>query len=125
MERTFFIIGSILAGLAVATGAFGAHGLQKMVTPERLETWDKAVRYQMYHALALLILAWALMHWPEQAKLLATGGWLFLAGSVLFSGSLYILVVSGITWLGAITPLGGVAYIAGWLCLVIAAWRGG
>ena len=125
MERTFFIIGSILAGLAVATGAFGAHGLQKMVTPERLETWDKAVRYQIYHALALLILAWALMHWPEQAKLLATGGWLFLAGSVLFSGSLYILVVSGITWLGAITPLGGVAYIAGWLCLVIAAWRGG
>jgi uncharacterized membrane protein YgdD (TMEM256/DUF423 family) len=125
MERTFFIIGSILAGLAVATGAFGAHGLQKMVTPERLETWDKAVRYQMYHALALLILAWALMHWPEQAKLLATGGWLFLAGSVLFSGSLYILVVSGITWLGAITPLGGVAYIAGWLCLVITAWRGG
>jgi uncharacterized membrane protein YgdD (TMEM256/DUF423 family) len=125
MERTFFIIGSILAGLAVATGAFGAHGLQKMVTPERLDTWDKAVRYQMYHALALLIMAWAITHWPEQAKLLATGSWLFLTGAVLFSGSLYILVLSGLTWLGAITPLGGVAFLAGWLCLLIAAWRGG
>ena len=125
MERTFFIIGTILAGLAVATGAFGAHGLQKLVTPERLETWEKAVRYQMYHALALLLLAWAITYWPEQAKLLATGGWLFLAGSVLFSGSLYLLVLSEITWLGAVTPLGGVAFVAGWLCLLIAAWRGG
>ncbi len=124
MERFFFIIGSILAGLAVATGAFGAHGLQKLVTPERLETWDKAVRYQMYHALALLLLAWAITHWPEQTKLLSAGGWLFLAGVVLFSGSLYLLVVSEIKLLGAITPLGGVAFVAGWLCLVIAAWRG-
>ena len=124
MERIFFIIGSGLAGMAVATGAFGAHGLQKIVTPERLDTWEKAVRYQIYHALALLLLAWALTHWPEQAKLLTIGGWLFLAGVVLFSGSLYLLVLSEIKWLGAITPLGGVAFVAGWLCLLIAAWRG-
>jgi uncharacterized membrane protein YgdD (TMEM256/DUF423 family) len=125
MDRIFFIIGSILGGLAVATGAFGAHGLQKMVTPERLDTWEKAVRYQIYHALALLLLAWAITHWPEQAKLLAAGGWLFLIGVVLFSGSLYLLVLSDTSWLGAITPLGGVALVVGWLCLVIAAWRGG
>jgi uncharacterized membrane protein YgdD (TMEM256/DUF423 family) len=125
MDRIFFIIGSILGGLAVATGAFGAHGLQKMVTPERLDTWEKAVRYQIYHALALLLLAWAITHWPEQAKLLAAGGWLFLIGVILFSGSLYLLVLSDTSWLGAITPLGGVAFVAGWLCLAIAAWRGG
>ena len=124
MDKLFFIIGSILAGLAVATGAFGAHGLQNLVTPERLETWDKAVRYQIYHALALLLLAWAITHWPEQAKLLSAGGWLFSAGVVLFSGSLYLLVLSEITILGAITPLGGVAFVAGWLCLIIAVWRG-
>lgn len=124
MDKLFFIIGSILAGLAVATGAFGAHGLQNLVTPERLETWDKAVRYQIYHALALLLLAWAITHWPEQAKLLSAGGWLFLAGVVLFSGSLYLLVLSEVTILGAITPLGGVAFVAGWLCLIIAVWRG-
>ncbi len=124
MDRIFFIIGSILAGLAVAIGAFGAHGLQNMVTPERLVTWEKAVRYQIYHALALLLLAWAITHWPEQAKLLSAGGWLFLAGVMLFSGSLYLLVLSEITMLGAITPLGGVAFVAGWLCLVTAVWRG-
>ncbi|MBN1669110.1 MAG: DUF423 domain-containing protein [Anaerolineales bacterium] len=123
MEKNFFIIGSILGGIAVATGAFGAHGLKNLVSAEALETWDKAVRYQMYHALALLLLAWAISHWPAQARLLGIGGWLFLAGVLLFSGSLYLLVLSGIKWLGAITPLGGVAFVAGWLCLLIAAWR--
>lgn len=123
MEKTFFIIGSILGGIAVATGAFGAHGLKSLVSAEALETWDKAVRYQMYHALALLLLAWAISHWPEQATLLGIGGWLFLAGVLLFSGSLYILVLSGVKWLGAITPLGGVAFVAGWVCLLVAAWR--
>ena len=123
MDRTFFIIGSILGGIAVATGAFGAHGLKNFVSPEMLDTWDKAVRYQMYHALALVRLAWAITHWPEQLNVLSVGGWLFLAGAVLFSGSLYILVLSGVRWLGAITPLGGVAFVGGWLCLLIAAWR--
>ena len=123
MPRTFFIIGTILAGIAVTAGAFGAHGLKKMVTPELLDTWDKAVRYQMYHALGLLILSWAVTLWSEQIKLLAVGGWLFLAGTILFSGSLYVLVLSGIRWLGAITPLGGVAFVVGWVCLMMAAVR--
>jgi len=123
MDRTFFIIGSILGGLAVATGAFGAHGLKNIVSPELLDTWDKAVRYQMYHALALLALAWAVTHWPAQIKVLTLGGWFLLAGVVLFSGSLYILVLSGIKWLGAITPFGGVAMVAGWVCLLLAAWK--
>ena len=125
MDRTFFIIGACLAGLAVLLGAFGAHGLKNMVTPDLIETWEKAVRYQMYHALAMLVLAWAIMHWPDGAKLWFLGGWLFLAGVVFFSGSLYILVLSGIKWMGAITPLGGVAFGIGWLCLLIAAWRTG
>ena len=123
MDRTFFIIGSILGGLAVATGGFGAHGLKNLVSPELLDTWDKAVRYQIYHALALLALAWAVTHWQNQVKLLTLGGWFFLAGVVLFSGSLYILVLSGMKWLGAITPFGGVAMVAGWLCLLFAAWK--
>ena len=124
MTKTFFIIGAILGGLAVAFGAFGAHGLKSIVTPERLETFETAVRYQMYHALALVALAWAISQWPQQAGLLVVAGWLFVAGVVVFSGSLYILVLSGIGWLGAITPLGGVAFVAGWLCAVIAAIKG-
>ena len=125
MDRVFFIIGSVLAGLAVALGAFGAHGLKNLVSPELIETWEKAVRYQIYHALAMLLLAWAITHWPESANLWSLGGWLFLAGVVLFSGSLYLLVLSGIRWLGAITPFGGVALVTAWLCLMIAAWRAG
>jgi uncharacterized membrane protein YgdD (TMEM256/DUF423 family) len=125
MDKTFFIIGSILGATAVATGAFGAHGLKNIVSPEMLDTWDKAVRYQMYHALALLSLAWAINHFPEQAKVISLGGWSFLAGVLLFSGSLYVLALSGVKWLGAITPFGGVAFVVGWLCLVLAAWRSG
>ena len=125
MDRTFFIIGSLLAGLAVLLGAFGAHGLKDLVAPELIGTWEKAARYQMYHALAMLLLAWAITHWPEQTNLWSLGGWLFLAGALLSSGSLYLLVLSGVKWLGAITPLGGVAFGVGWLCLLIAAWRTG
>jgi uncharacterized membrane protein YgdD (TMEM256/DUF423 family) len=125
MDRIFFVIGSILAGLAVILGAFGAHGLKNLVTPEMIGTWEKAVRYQMYHALAMLILAWAVTHWPEGARLWSLGAWLFLVGVILFSGSLYLLVLSGIKWLGAVTPLGGVAFGVGWLCLLVAAWRAG
>jgi uncharacterized membrane protein YgdD (TMEM256/DUF423 family) len=125
MDRTFFITGSILAGLAVLLGAFGAHGLRNMVAPELIDTWEKAVRYQMYHALAMLLLAWAITHWPESANLWSMGGWLFLVGTILFSGSLYLLVLSGMKWLGAITPLGGVAFGVGWLLLLIAVWRAG
>jgi uncharacterized membrane protein YgdD (TMEM256/DUF423 family) len=123
MERTFFLIGAFFAGLAVALGAFGAHGLKNLVSPESIATWEKAVRYQMYHALALLLLAWAVNQWPDQLKLFTIGGWAFLAGVILFSGSLYLLVLTDLKWLGAITPFGGVAFVVGWLSLLLAAWR--
>ena len=123
MDRVFFLIGSILGGIAVSIGAFSAHGLKEFVSTELLTTWDKAVRYQMYHALAIIAVAWAINTWPAQSKLLGVGGWLFFVGIVLFSGSLYILVLSGIRQLGAVTPIGGVAFVAGWLCLILAVWR--
>jgi uncharacterized membrane protein YgdD (TMEM256/DUF423 family) len=123
MDRLFFLIASILGGIAVATGAFGAHGLRTFVSAEALGTWDTAVRYQMYHALALFAVAWAISRWPKQVKVLVVGGWLFLAGVVLFSGSLYALVLSDVKQLGAITPIGGVVFVAGWGCLVLTAWR--
>jgi uncharacterized membrane protein YgdD (TMEM256/DUF423 family) len=124
MEKTFFIIGSVFAGFCVATGAFGAHGLKKLVPPEMLDTWDKAVRYQIYHALGLLVVAWAITYWPSQARSFVLGGGLFLGGIILFSGSLYLLVLSGTKWLGAITPFGGAAFVAGWLCMLLGSWRG-
>ena len=124
MTRIFFALGSIFGGLAVGLGAFGAHGLANILTPERLITYETAVRYQMYHAIALLVVALALADWPAAVKPLQTGGWFFVAGIILFSGSLYLLSVAGIRWLGVITPLGGVAFVAGWLFLVMAGWRG-
>ncbi len=126
MVSKFFSLGAVLAGLAVAFGAFGAHGLEKMVTPERLITWEKGVRYQMYHALALFIVSWALVQYPEQAKTLINAAWAFVIGIVFFSGSLYFLVLTGTLKLGPInlaliTPLGGVAFVLGWFWLVMAA----
>jgi len=126
MASKFFSIGAILAGLAVAKGAFGAHGLEKMVSAESLHTWDKAVRYQMYHALALFIISWALIQYPEQAQTLINAAWAFIVGTILFSGSLYFLVLTGSLKLGSInlaylTPLGGFAYVLGWFWLVMAA----
>ena len=115
MERLFFVLGSISAGAAVALGAFAAHGLRGRVAPELLTTFEVGARYHMYHALALLVVGWAATRWPGGTTTLA--GWLFLAGTVLFSGSLYLLALSGQRWLGAVTPLGGAAFIAGWLAL--------
>ncbi len=115
-DRRWFAAGAALAGLGVALGAFGAHGLQAVVTPDRLTVWDTAVRYQMYHALGLL---------PAAAAGLANRGvgrW-FVAGIVLFSGSLYALVLSGIGPLGAITPLGGLCFLIGWAQLARMALR--
>ncbi len=120
MERLFFVLASVSGGLAVVLGAFGAHGLKTRIEPELLATFEIGVRYQMYHALALLAVARA--QWSA-ARLLATSGWLFLAGTVLFSGSLYLLTLTGQRWLGAITPLGGLAFIVGWFCLALAGWR--
>ena len=120
MERKFFLLASISGGLAVVLGAFGAHILKVRVEPQLLATFEIGVRYQIYHALALL--AVASVRWPSP-RLLAASGWSFLSGTVLFSGSLYLLTVTGERWFGAITPLGGLTFIIGWLCLALAAWR--
>lgn len=121
MERVFFIAGAVSAFVGVAAGAFGAHALKDRLGPEMLNTFEVGARYQMYHALALIAVGWAQTRWPS--ALVTTSGWLFVAGTVLFSGSLYLLSLTGLRWLGAITPLGGLAFIAGWLCLVLAAWK--
>jgi uncharacterized membrane protein YgdD (TMEM256/DUF423 family) len=119
MERLFFRLGAVSAAVAVAAGAFGAHALRDRLSPHYLSIFDTATRYQMYHALGLLAVAWAATRWP--GRLPRTAGWLFAIGTLLFSGSLYLLALTGATWLGAITPLGGVAFIAGWICLVVGA----
>lgn len=112
MERPVFAVGTILAGIGVALGAFGAHALKATMSPELLGTFETGVRYQMYHALGLLVLAWAISRWPERR--LMPAAWLLFGGTALFSGSLYLLVLTGTRSFGAITPLGGVALIAGW-----------
>jgi uncharacterized membrane protein YgdD (TMEM256/DUF423 family) len=122
MERTFVALGAILAGLAVAAGAFGAHALRSRLAPEDLAIFETGVRYQMYHALALFAVAWALTRWWGTG--VATAGWLFVAGTVLFSGSLYVLVLTGTRWLGAVTPLGGLCFLVGWIVLAWVALRG-
>jgi len=122
MERLFLILGSLSGLIAVTAGAFGAHTLRDRISADLLATFETGVRYQMYHALALLAVAWAVTRWPHSLPVAA--GWLFVAGTLIFSGSLYALSLTGARWLGAITPLGGVAFIVGWLCLALAAWRG-
>lgn len=122
MDRLFFILGSASGLIGVAAGAFGAHGLEGRLPADRLDVYETAVRYQLVHALALLAVAWAATRWPGAAT--SAAGWLFVAGTVLFSGSLYALSLTGVRWLGAITPFGGVAFLAGWACLVWAAYRG-
>jgi uncharacterized membrane protein YgdD (TMEM256/DUF423 family) len=120
MNQTFFFLGSVLGGLGVALGAFGAHGLKRRLSPERLETFESGVRYQVYHALALLA-AGLLAEWLPGSGLASAAGWLFLGGVILFSGSLYLLVFTGQRRWGAVAPLGGLALIAGWACLALAA----
>src|SRR3990172_5380648 len=110
MARFFFVLGAVSAALAVALGAFAAHGLRGRVAPELLQTFETGARYHMYHALGLLAAAWAATRWPGGATTAA--GWLFVAGTVLFAGSLYLLVLTGQRWLGAGTSLGGGALIA-------------
>jgi uncharacterized membrane protein YgdD (TMEM256/DUF423 family) len=121
MESLFFRLGAASGLIAVAAGAFGAHGLRSRLTPEYLAVFETAARYQMYHALALLAVAWAVGRWPS--PLTSWAGWLFVAGTVLFSGSLYILAFTGTRWWGGITPLGGLAFLVGWLCLLLSAVR--
>jgi len=123
MDRLAVILGSLLMFLAVGAGAFGAHALSGYFDqyPDLEGTYDTALRYQMVHSLALFAVAWVISKW--QSKLAIWSGILFLAGIVLFSGSLFLLVFTRITWLGAITPLGGLAFLAGWFCLALVAWR--
>jgi uncharacterized membrane protein YgdD (TMEM256/DUF423 family) len=116
--RFWFTTGALLAGLAVAAGAFGAHGLRSRLSPADLATFETAVRYQMYHALALLAVAGLL---GRGAALAGAAGWSFLAGIALFSGSLYLLTLAGMRWMGAVTPLGGAAFLAGWVLLALSA----
>ena len=121
MDRVFFGLGAVSAMLAVAAGAFGAHALRARITPESLAIFETGARYQIYHALALLAVGWAVSRWPGSLPVYA--GWLFVSGSILFSGSLYILALTGVRWWGAVTPIGGLAFLAGWLCLVLTAVR--
>jgi uncharacterized membrane protein YgdD (TMEM256/DUF423 family) len=121
--RLFFLLGAVLAGLGVGLGAFGAHGLRNTLSADDLSTFEVGVRYQMYHALALFIVAWAATRW-DASTAIAAAGWLFVAGIVLFSGSLYFLVLSGPRWLVAVTPFGGVAFLAGWAALAWGVWQG-
>ena len=123
MSRFFLATGAILAGIAVAAGAFGAHGLEGRVSPDRLETFRTAVSYQMYHALALLVVGWAAAQGGGAA--LHGAGYCFVAGILVFSGSLYLLVLTDTGWLGAITPFGGVAFLVGWGLLAWSVIGGG
>lgn len=119
--KLFFGIGALLGGLGVAAGAFGAHALRGQLAPDRLQLYEVAVRYQMWHALALLATAWAVQQWPGQ--LTSTAGWLFVGGVVIFSGTVYALSLGAPRWLGAVTPIGGLCLIAAWGLLLVAALR--
>jgi uncharacterized membrane protein YgdD (TMEM256/DUF423 family) len=119
MDRTFLLVGALAGFVGVALGAFGAHGLRTRLSTEMLTVFETGVRYQMYHAFAILIVALAAAR--LDGWLIRTAGWLFTAGIVLFSGSLYALALSGVTILGAVTPIGGLAFLSGWACLAIAA----
>ena len=113
-------LGALFGGVAVALGAFGAHALRSRLEPRDLEIFETGVRYQMYHAVALLAAAWLL-----DKKITQAGGatWGFTIGTLIFSGSLYVMVFTGQRWLGAVTPIGGVAFIVGWVMLMLAARR--
>ncbi len=120
--KLFVILGSLNAFLGVALGAFGAHGLKTRVSPEMLTVWQTGILYHLFHALALVLVG-VLCRLLPGAPLVRTSGWLLLLGTVLFSGSLYVMVLTGVRGLGIITPFGGVAFLAGWLLLAIAAWK--
>jgi uncharacterized membrane protein YgdD (TMEM256/DUF423 family) len=124
VARVFVILGSLIMMVGVGAGAFGAHGLSSYFEnyPDLGGTYDTAVRYLIYHGLALFAAAYAINQWEGQWANWA--GYLFLVGILLFSGSLFLLVFTRLGWFGAITPLGGFAFLAGWFCLAVAAWRG-
>lgn len=120
--RLFLTLGSISAALAVVLGAFGAHALRARLSPEMLAVYHTGSQYHFYHALGLILVGVIALHLPALGFLRAAG-WLMLAGTVLFSGSLYLLAVTGDRWLGAVTPLGGLAFIAAWILLAMAVFK--
>jgi len=120
----FFLLAASLAGLlAVALGAFGAHALKARLSPDLLAVWHTAVQYQFYHVLALLAVALLMMNGALESTALKIAGIAFVIGMLVFSGSLYVLCLSGVRWLGAVTPLGGVAFLVGWIALFVFAWQ--
>lgn len=121
MTRIFLAIASVLGGISVVLGAFATHALKDRLSDRALAIWETGTKYQMYHALALILVALLISRFPNSTPLIVAG-FAFIAGIFIFSGSLYALSLSGIKWLGAITPLGGVAFIIGWICLVLTAW---
>jgi uncharacterized membrane protein YgdD (TMEM256/DUF423 family) len=124
LDRVFVSLGGLSGCLAVAAGAFAAHALRDRLSADLLDVFQTGATYQMYHALALIGVGILLARFSSDgSSWLTAAGWLFIAGTVLFSGSLYALALSGLSWLGAITPLGGVAFLLGWLALAIGVWR--
>ena len=123
MTRIFLGVGAILGGLSVAAGAFGPHALRPKLSERAIEIFQTGVHYQMYHALALLLVALLLGRTEAAQSTLVAAGFAFIVGVAIFSGSLYALSLTNIKWLGAITPVGGVAFMVGWGCLAIAAWN--
>lgn len=122
MTRIFLLIASILGGISVVFGAFASHALKDRLSASSLAIWETGTKYQMYHALALILVALLVSRFPD-SMLLIVAGYAFIAGIFIFSGSLYALTLTGIKWLGAITPIGGLALITGWLCLALATGR--
>ncbi len=122
MVKIFLFIGSILAGLSVAGGAFASHALKDRLSDRSLEIFETGTKYQMYHALALILVALLLTRLETVPMTMISAGYAFIIGILIFSGSLYALSLTGIKWLGAIAPIGGAAFLIGWLSLAIAAW---
>ena len=123
MQRTFLAIAALFGLIAVAAGAFGAHALEARLAADRLAIFETAARYQMYHALALVGVAWAGTALPAAGSFVTASGWAFVIGTLVFCGSLYLLALGGPRWLGAITPIGGLGFLAGWALLGLAALR--
>ncbi len=122
MAKLFITLASLSGMLAVVFGAFGAHGLKGKLDDQALKVFETAVQYHFYHTFALLVVGVIALNQP-QTVLLKSSGWLFVIGILVFSGSLYLLSLTGVRWLGAITPLGGLAFIAGWACLAATGWK--
>lgn len=122
MAAGWFATGAVAAALGVGLGAFAAHGLKGRLAPEMLAVFETAVRYHLVHALGLLAVGWAVERWPSGWT--AAAGWLLVAGILVFSGSLYVLALTGARWLGAVTPVGGLCFLAGWAALAVGALRG-